>query len=138
VRFDREARGFDAVVAHVPYGARLLALTWDANGAVMRTWPYWHFGAYAQARRGGLLAQSFAGMFWNLPVRERGDSGVPDSPPNLFAKPRLYDDASFGHAYDHVLVRGHDREGRDHFAVFPFELVYEEPPWQLWRRIPGK
>jgi hypothetical protein len=137
VRFDREARPFDAVVAQVPFGARLLALTWDANGDVMRTWPYWHFGAYVQARRGGLLAQSFPDMFWNLPVRMREDAGIPPSPPNLFAKPQLFDAAGFGGFYDHLLVRGHDAKGRDRFAVFPYELVFEAPPWQLWRKTAG-
>jgi hypothetical protein len=135
-RFDREARGFDAVVERIPYGARILALTWDANGEVMRTKPYWHFAAYAQARRGGLVAQTFPAMFWNLPVRLREDAGLPATPAVLFAKPYLFDYERFGYAYDHVLVRQGETEGRDRFARFPYRLVFEAPPWQLWRR-PG-
>ena len=132
VRFDREAQGFDAVVERIPFGARLVALTWDANGAVMRTKPYWHFGAYAQARRGGLFAQSFPRMFWNLPVRMREDARIPASPPVLFAKPYLFDYESFGFFYDTVLVRSGETKGRDHFPAFRYELSFETGPWQLW------
>ena len=133
IRFDREARGFDEVVERIPYGARLLALTWDANGSVMRTKPYWHFGAYAQARRGGLLSYSFPRVYRNLPVRMRADAPVPESPANLFTKPYLFDYEAFGFAYDHVLVRTGETKGRDRFPVFPYQLVFEAPPWQLWR-----
>jgi len=135
IRFDREARGFDQVVERIPFGARLIALTWDANGAVMRTMPYWHFGAYAQTRRGGLLAQSFPKMFRNIPVRMRADAQVPDSPASLESKPYLYDYQAFGFAYDQVLVRTGKTKGRDRFPVFPYQLVFEAPPWQLWRAI---
>jgi arylsulfatase A-like enzyme len=137
VRFDREARGFDRVVERIPFGARLVALTWDANGAVMRTKPYWHFGAYAQARRGGLLAQSFPRMFWNIPVRMRADAHVPVSPVSLEAKPYLFDYQTFGFAYDHVLVRTGETKGRDRFRVFPYQLVFEAPLWQVWRALPS-
>ena len=135
VRFDREVRGFDQVVERIPFGARLVALTWDANGAVMRSWPYWHFGAYAQARRGGLLAQSFPRMFWNIPVRMRADAAIPDSPPGLEARPQLFDYRAFGFAYDYVLVRTGETKGRDRFPEFPYQMVFEAPPWQLWRAI---
>ena len=60
---------------------------------------------------------------------------TPTSPPRrrvLFAKPYLFDYASFGYFYDHVLVRTGETKGRDHFAEFPYELVFEAPPWQLW------
>ncbi len=132
-RFDREARGFAAVIERIPYGSRIVALTWDANGAVMRTQPYWHFSAYAQARRGGLIAESFPRMFWNLPVRVREDARIPASPSVLFAKPQLFDYASFGFFYDTVLVRTGETRGRDHFVPFPYDLSFEAPPWQLWR-----
>ncbi len=136
VRFDREARGFDEVVERIPFGSRIVALTWDANGAVMRTRPYWHFSAYAQARRGGLIAQSFPRMFRSIPVRLRADVRLPDSPTSLEAKPYLFDYRAFGFAYDHVLVRTGETRGRDRFPEFPYQLVFEAPPWQLWRALP--
>jgi hypothetical protein len=135
VRFDREVRGFDQVVEQIPFGSRLLALTWDENGAVMRSFPYWHFGAYAQARRGGLLAQSFPRMFWNIPVRMRAEADIPETPPGLEARPELFDYRAFGFAYDHVLVRTGKPKNPNRFPEFPYQLVYEAPPWQLWRAI---
>jgi hypothetical protein len=135
IRFDREARGFDQVVERIPYGARLVALIWDANGAVMRTKPYWHFGAYAQARRGG-CSHTFPRIFRNLPVRMRADLPIPETPIGLDAKPYLFDYQAFGYAYDHVLVRMGETKGRDRFPEFPYQLVFEAAPWQLWRALP--
>lgn len=133
IRFDREVGGFDAVVERIPFGSRIVALTWDANGAVMRTRPYWHFGAYAQARRGGLLSYTFPRVFRNLPVRMRADVPIPPTPTYLFEKPYHFDYRAFGFFYDHVLVRTGETKGRDRFPEFPYQLVFEAPPWQLWR-----
>jgi hypothetical protein len=133
IRFDREARSFEAVIEQVPFGSRIVALIWDANGEVMRTKPYWHFAAYVQARRGGLITHTFPQVFWNLPVRAREDAGVPDIPGQLFAKPQLFDYQAFGYFYDTVLVRTDETRGLDQFPEFPYELRFEAPPWQVWR-----
>jgi type IV secretory pathway VirJ component len=136
IRFDREARGFDQVVERIPFGARVVGLIWDANGGVMRTKPYWHFTAYAQAHRGGLIADSFPRKYRNIPVRMREGLQLPPSPPTLDSKPYLFDYDSFGFAYDHIVMRMGETKGRDRFPVFPYQLVYEAPPWQLWRARP--
>jgi hypothetical protein len=135
-RFDREARGFDAVIERVPFGARTLMLDWDPSGAVMRTGPYWHFAAYVQARRGGLVAETFPRMFWNLPVRLREDAGVPPTPRQLFIRPDRFDAEGFGAFYDHIVVRLGGDAAQGHFAEPGYRLVFEAPPWQLWRRQP--
>ncbi len=133
--FDREARSFDDVLAALPERPRVVALTFERNGRYTRTVPYVHFAAYAQARRGGLLATSFPGFFWNLPLRLREDAGIPPTPVSLEMHPRRFDFASFGHYYDHVVVRGETRDGGPHPRTpgFPYELVYEAPPWRLFR-----
>jgi hypothetical protein len=59
--FDREARSFEGVIAALPERSRVVALTWERNGSVVETIPYVHFAAYAQARKGGLLATTFPG-----------------------------------------------------------------------------
>ena len=103
----------------------------------MRTWPYWHFGAYAQARRGGLISQTFPrDVPGTFRVRMRADARIPATPSHLFEKPYLFDYRTFGFAYDHVLVRTGETKGRDRFPEFPYQLVFEAPPWQLWRAIP--
>ena len=147
-RHDRETPG--STLSLRPRGARLrsgrssgfpsargsLPLIWDSNGAVMRTQPYWHFGAYAQARRGGLLAYTFPRVFRNLPLRMRDDVQIPRTPPQLFERAYLFDYRAFGYAYDHVLVRTGETKGRDRFPEFPYQLVFEAAPWQLWRALP--
>lgn len=136
--FDREARSVEGVIAALPERPRVVALTWERNGLVVETIPYVHFAAYAQVRKGGLLATTFPGFFWNLPLRLRDDAGIPPTPISLEMHPRLYDHRSFGHFYDFVLVRGGPRipAPRDD-AGLPYALVYDAPPWRLYRVPPG-
>jgi hypothetical protein len=131
-RFDREARSFDAVLAHLPEQPRAVALTYERNGRVLRSAPYLHFLAYVQAQRGGLIAASFVGEFWQEPVRERRGSGRPASPPDLAWFPERFDADGFGAFYDWVIVRM--RRGRDESRLAPdrYELVLDQPPWRLY------
>jgi len=137
--FDREASSFEGVIAALPERSRVVPLTWERNGRVVETIPYVHFAAYAQARKGGLLATTFPGFFWNLPLRLRDDAGIPPTPISLEMHPQLFDHQSFGHFYDYVLVRGgpHAPPPRDDAGV-PYALVYEAPPWQVYRVAPGR
>jgi hypothetical protein len=133
VGFDREARSFDAVLAVMPPAARVLYLPLDPNGASLETLPYLHFGAYVQAERGGFVAQSFPQLFWNVPVKTRAGA-VPPLMPGLEFAPQKYDDAFFGGFFDYVLVRMPGDEALEAAPRFPFERVWVEPPWQLYRR----
>jgi hypothetical protein len=136
VRFDREARGFDAVLAHIPERPRLCMLSWDRNGGVVRTSPYHHFHAYALAARGGVIDFSFPELFWNIPVRLRPDSGVPRVPAAWQWEPDHFDAERVGAFCDWVLVR-RSRDGSggpERLDRFPYRLVYAEPPWELYTR----
>ncbi|MBM4395188.1 MAG: hypothetical protein FJ087_05815 [Deltaproteobacteria bacterium] len=135
--FDAEARGFDAVRAAIPAGARVASLAIDRDGEVMRTAPYLHFAAYAQADAGGLPAVTFPRLFWNLPVRFREDAGVPPTPVRFEWNPRLYSHKEFGHFYDHVLVRRPGPAVLGTAPDFPCEPALVAPPWQLYRAIRG-
>ena len=137
--FDREARSFEGVIAALPERSRVVALTWERNGSVVETIPYVHFAAYAQARKGGLLATTFPGFFWNLPLRLRDDVGIPPTPISLEMHPQLFDHQSFGRFYDFVLVRGGPRAPppRDDVGL-AYALLYEAPPWRLYRVPSGR
>jgi hypothetical protein len=137
VLFDREARSFDGVIAALPERPRIVALSFERNGRIMRTVPYVHFAAYAQAKRGGLIASTFPGLFWNLPVRLRDDAGIPPSPVSLEMRPLWFDYARFGYFYDHVLTRTGPGAGpaRPRGPDFPYELVHDDPPWRLYRSL---
>ena len=131
IRFDREARAFDRVIAQLPDAPRVYFLGWNIEGRVVETQPYHHFHAYIQARRGGLISFGFAELFWTIPVRQRNDMGIPLIPPEAEWRPDLYDYEAFGHFYDYVLMRG---RGRVTSSEFPYELIYRDPPWRLFRR----
>jgi hypothetical protein len=137
VRFDREARPFDRVVAMLPDAPKLYFLSWDLNGSVIQTSPYHHFHAYVQARRGGLISFSFPEMFWNIPIRMRDDAGVPRRKQYSEWRPQEFDYDNVGYFYDYVLVRTSRREHRgvETLRKFPYELFYSDPPWELYRRI---
>lgn len=135
LRFDREARAFDEVIEHIPERPRVLALIWDRDGEVMRTAPYLHFAAYIQAEKGGLISASFPRIFWNIPVRLRGDVGIPKLPNGFEWAPSAFDYRRFGYYYDFVLVRPAKREADilSTTRAFPYELVHEARGWQLYR-----
>ncbi len=135
--FDREARGFDEVVASVPMNPRLLAMVMDPNGGVMANHPYLHFAAYAQAARGGVISTTFPRVFWNLPVGWRADAGVPETPENFEWWPQRYDEGGFGHFYDYALLRVQSADPLTPSPEFPFEPIKLAPPWQLYRRVPA-
>jgi hypothetical protein len=139
VRFDREARPFERVIAKLPDAPKLYFLCWDREGSVVRTHPYHHFHAYVQARRGGIISFSFPEMFWNIPVRLRSAAGVPAADKRAEWRPRFYDYDDSGYFYDHVLVRTQPGAagGVETLAKFPYELVYSDPPWELYRRDAG-
>ncbi|MFQ5418438.1 MAG: hypothetical protein ACE5FL_15535 [Myxococcota bacterium] len=136
VRFDREARPFDAVLAELPEQPKLHFLCWDRAGDVIQTNPYHHFHAYVLAQRGGVTSFSFPEMFWNIPVTLREEAGVPRLPLDVEWHPELFDDEAIGGFYDWVLVRnaGDGSRGVDTLPRFSYELVFADPPWELYRR----
>jgi len=135
-RFDREARPFDRVIEQIPNASKLYFLDWGYSGAVVQTRPYHHFHAYVQAKRGGFTSFGFPKRFWNIPVRTRDDAGIPEVDHDIEWHPRLFDYDDAGYFYDFVLVRsGPDETSGVHtLKAFPYELVYEDPPWELYRR----
>jgi len=135
IRFDREARSFDEVIAQLPDAPRVYSLSWDQEGAVTETHAYHHFHAYIQARRGGLISFSFPELFWNIPVRVREEAGIPKPGGDSEWIPELYDEESVGYYYDYVLVRRHEkRPGVESFENFPYDRIYSNPPWEVYRR----
>ncbi len=132
--FAKEARPFDRVIAALPERPKLLALNLDPYGGIMANHPYCPYAAYIQAERGGLLAETFPRVFWNVPASFRSDVVVPETPFNFGLQPELYSYPGFGYYYDYVLVRG--RPGRRIPAApqFPYELMLADGPWQVYRR----
>ncbi len=135
-RFDREARGFEAVLAALPERPNVAALSFDRNGRVMRNVPYLHFLAYAQARHGGTIAASFVGEFWQFPLRDAPGSDRPASPPDLAWRPQDFDRNGFGAFYDWVIVRARRFNARESLPEADYELVVDAPPWRLYHARP--
>jgi hypothetical protein len=136
VRFDREARPFERIIEQIPDAPKLYYLDWGYSGAVVQTRPYHHFHAYVQAKRGGLTSFGFPNRFWNIPVRLRDDAGIPEVAHDFEWHPRLFDYDNVGYFYDYVLVRRWPgaKRGAHGLTSFPYELVYADPPWELYRR----
>ncbi len=133
--FDREAHDFDPVIEHVVPKPHLASLIFDANGSVMRTFPYVHFAGYLQAERGGFISSSFA-KFWNVPLRFRDDAGLPKKLENFEWLPHLYHDGYYNRFYDTLLVRRNDGKLLPFNRRFPFKPVFIHSAWQVYRRPP--
>ena len=118
----------------MPERPRLVSFVLNPQSDAAVAVPYLHFGAYLQADRGGLLALSFPRRFWNMPVAFREETGVPATPVDFEWRPWLWDE-SWGHTYDTALVRAPSGERLGPTPRFPFALVAESGPWQLYRRV---
>ncbi|MBK7400827.1 MAG: hypothetical protein IPJ34_32385 [Myxococcales bacterium] len=107
--FDREARELDAAIAPLPENQRLLPLIFAPRSPTTHpaTFPYLHFGAYAQASHGGELSRTFATV-WNVPIRYRADYARYPIRESLEWTPHLVSPEDLRH-FDYVLVRGAPR-----------------------------
>jgi hypothetical protein len=133
--FNAEARPFERALAAIPERPRLIALTLEPHGRLMITAPYLHFGGYVQAQRGGVFSMGFPELFWNVPVALRGGSDMPPTPINLESRPWLFEARTLGVFYDTLLVRTRGRGAIRSGPDFPYELVFNEPPWQVYRHL---
>jgi hypothetical protein len=107
----------------------------DRDGAVMRSAPYLQYAAYLQARKGGLISETFPQAFWNLPFTLREDAGIPQSRGVVPWVPQPHEVADFLAYYDHVLLRSGPRAASrlQSLPGFHHELIFEKPPWRLFR-----
>jgi hypothetical protein len=132
IQFEREAIGFDEVLRSIPPRSNVAQLTYDSKGEVARTHAYLHFGAYAQAAKGGVFAVSFPILFWNIPIKGRADSGMPDTPKNMEWAPSRFYLRRMGDFYDTILVR--NKPGVTRLHTYPgHELVLVAGAWQVYR-----
>lgn len=133
--FEREASEFDKILAAVPQRAHVVQLTYESKGAILRSHAYLHFGAYAQAQKGGVIAVSFPILFWNIPLKGRSNSDMPDTPKNLEWAPGRYSDYRMGSFYDTILVRQKGLRATPLYLSRPYDLVAAAGPWKLFRQI---
>jgi hypothetical protein len=133
--FDHESESFQSVLSKIPNNPKLLSLTFEYNGDIGQTFPYLHYSAYVQAKKGGYISASFATFFSLSPVREKKEAHIPPTPDVFEWRPELYDYEKFGYYYDHVLVR--IQPDRPPPAdEFRYDLVYTTGPWRLYRKKP--
>ena len=134
-RFEREAHEFDSILAAISQRANIAQLTYESKGAIMRTHAYLHFGAYAQAQKGGVFAVSFPILFWNIPLKGRANSGMPDTPKNMEWSPGRFNEYRMGYFYDTLLVRQNGGQARETYLTRPYDLVSTVGSWKLYRRV---
>ena len=52
---------------------------------------------------------------------------------------RLFDYDEVGDFYDYMLVRkSAEQRGVESLAKFPYERIYSNPPWELYRHLPDE
>jgi hypothetical protein len=132
-RFNDEARSFDHVIAKIPRQTRLIQITLDYQGHVMKSAPYLHFLAYAQGKKGGFIATSFAMYAWLAPIKKKDNVYIPLIPVGFEWSPIAYDFYEFGYFYNYVIIRGDHPLTARILETLPYTLVYEMPPWRLFK-----
>jgi hypothetical protein len=138
IRFDREAQLFAPVLARMPARPKLISLIYQNHGELARSAPYVHFGAYAQAERGGFLALSRLDYAPAVPLRRRADAPAPApvygsewNPVVLHNLPLLFQ------FYDAVLTHGPEPREMTIMAAAGFRLAAQSGTWLLFTRHAG-
>lgn len=134
-RFEQESSDFGAIMAGIAARSKIAQLTYEAKGSIMRTHPYMHFGAYAQSRKGGVFAVSFPRLFWNIPIKGRDGTDMPDTPKNMEWAPERFNQHQLGQFYDTIIVRGHLGSSRRLNIHFPYQLQGTIGSWELYHRV---
>jgi hypothetical protein len=134
-RFDYEAHSFNHIIEKTPRRAKIIQITLDPYGQVMMTAPYLHFLAYIQGKKGGFIATSFAMYSWLAPIKTKAKalSEIAIIPETFEWRPDFYDYNAFGYYYNYVVVRGYNPLFTALWKTLPYRLVYEVPPWRLYK-----
>ncbi len=103
--FNQEAAPIHTVAAALPDKPRVLFLSFDPEGEILRSHPYLHAGALIGATRGGLSLPDFPSRFWNLPVaRHEG----PSTATGLEWSPGRFRPTQPPEGVEHLLIRAPD------------------------------
>lgn len=132
-RFDYEAYNFNHIIEKTPRQARIIQITLDPYGQTMMSAPYLHFLAYIQGKKGGFIATSFAMYSWLAPVKIKPNYDMPIIAETFEWRPELYDYHLFGYYYNYVVVKGYNPLFSEAWKTLPYKLVYETPPWRLYK-----
>lgn len=118
---DLELGDFDALLAKIPRGGRLVTLNFDQSSRVTHVLPWLHAGSYHRVKSGGVAAFSFTELA-HWPLHWRPGAEPPRKPVVWWElDPCLYRNGEDGAYYDAVLVRGTEDPFRD------------EPPGPVFR-----
>src|SRR5690606_26230790 len=128
--FNNEMGDLQAASAQIPPRSKVAGLIWSRTSRVVEFAPFLHSVAYHQAERGGAVMFTFAD-FPQSPFHFRDDNRPPRVRPRWEWTPeRVLPDADL-EWYDWILGRG----GPNHLRnASEFSLVYDRPPWRVWRR----
>lgn len=117
----RELGDFDAVLAEIRPGSRVLSLDFDRTSSVTHGSGWVHVAAYHRLRRGGVASLSFSEMT-HWPIHYRPEARPPQKEALFWDfKPCLFRNSTDGAYYDFVVSRGRDPFGND-------------PPGPRWHR----
>ena len=135
--FEREAGGFDTVLARMEPGRKVLGLSFRSLSPTIPGAPFFlHYAGWYQATRGGVLGYSFAGEYAQL-VRYLPGAEPQMTPGLNFMPGRFRWEVDGG--YDYFLVRAFEDAGPflSRGAPAPVELVVRDGPWWLYRSRAG-
>lgn len=122
-RSQRELGDFDAVLAQIRPGARVLALHFSRDSAITHSAPWVHVLAYHRTRRGGVASMSFSEMS-HWPIQYRPGARPPKKA-ELFwdFEPCLFRNSADGSYYDVIVSRG------------DVDPLANDPPGPRWREL---
>ncbi|MDB4986352.1 MAG: hypothetical protein JWN04_1530 [Myxococcaceae bacterium] len=134
--FDRiektEMRGFEAALALIPEGSRVLGLMYYMTSKHVLTHVFMHAHAHVQADHGGVLMYSFAMTPQSPFVYVDPPAGPPALRQGLGWSPHLTDMNLASEYFEYAIAHGY----HEHLAMVRryYEPIYDENGWSVYRR----
>jgi len=122
----QEVESFDAALAAIPPGQRVVGLIFSRSSHYVRFAPFLHYVAYYQARKGGAVMFSFAD-FPQSPFRFRASDRPPAVPPRWEWLPQRVRAKDLAW-YDYALTRGGSAPCAERC-----ELLFRSGIWEVWK-----
>lgn len=129
---EQEVGALEEAIEVMPHGARVAGLIFDRGSREVKFSPFIHSAAWVQARNGGAVMFTFAD-FPQSPFVFREDRRPPRVVPRWEWTPERVDPVTDLSWYDYVIVRG--GPGRIAGPRQPFERVFADGPWSVWRHV---
>jgi hypothetical protein len=135
--FDQDARGFDVIMRKMEKNKSVLALTYDRGSKSVPCIPFYHFVAWYQVEKGGILAYSIAYLYNVAAQYKPGREMLPLSKAGpIWSNPDFMNWEDYG-GFDYYVLRTVSEKPKSilESSNDKVQLIAKEGYWWLYKKV---